>query len=295
MTESADRETRTAFLLALLDIEGIGRAAASRIFTSFDSFQDVARYPEEQIASRLKRIPRALDLARKLKDISTNEELLSARKTHLESLASKDISIITRDDSVWPQDLDSLKPSAAPAFLYLYGNKALFDAPRVSYNAANADALASPLAKEIGGILASRGASVVMLDSQVSLPDATLAGAPVILLIGSGLGGMTDEARATANAVVKAGGLLVSPFDFSHEAYSHETEYLRDIANHIADAAIFFSVPYENSLFDGMLKLTGEHRPIFAVDIDADIPEGIHPVQNVDDAWWIAAALNIAE
>lgn len=293
--ESTDNSDRIAFLLALLDIEGIGRAAAGRIFSSFASFEDVARYPEEQIASRLKRIPKALELAKRLKDTSTNNDLVAGKLVEIKDLQEKSIFFVSPDHELWPEDLKQLKPSAAPPFLTLYGNRNLLNTPRVCFNTVDEAAITKPLITEIAGMLASNDAAVVLIDSQLPLDKSVLEPAPVVLILNSGLGQLADDVRAKANTVVKLGGLLISPFEFNHSAFAHETDYLRGIANHISSASVFASVPYEDPLFDYMLKLTGEHRPVFAVDVDAELPEGIHPVNSVDDAWWITAALNIHE
>ncbi len=289
------RQARIAFLLALLEMDGIGRVAAARLFSSFESFTDLARYPEEQIAARLKRVPNALTLAGRLRDLKTNALLLNDAMSVLEGLAEKSIHILTPDDTAWPAGFEHLKPSARSPYLSLFGNADLIHRPKVCLNSVDSAIVSHDLVKSIISKLAESSAVVVLHDAQISSDSFLIEAVPTILLLSSGLSGMEDSVRPLANAVVKSGGLLVSPFDLEHRKFNHETEYLYGITNALSDVSLFAGIPFDDPLYNYMLRLTEFELPVFAIEIDSELPDGIHPVTTIDDAWWIVAALNISD
>jgi hypothetical protein len=117
----------------------------------------------------------------------------------------------------------------------------------------------------------------------------------VILVLRTGLEALNGPVRSAAAEIVKQGGLLISPFEMSHEHFAHDFPYLNAVVNGLADVVVYSDVPVEHPLYDDMLRLTEHDKPIFALNISGDFPDGIHPINDVSDTDWVLAAVGIVE
>ena len=283
--------SRSAFLFSLLNLEGVGRAAAYKLFTSFDSFDDIRRYPDEQIATRLRRIPKVTSILAQLGDPEVTSQLYSQELERVETLHAKGIHVITPDHHAWPPLFSQVSPSARPSFLYVYGNTQLLDQPTVAIHIPVGPASDSAFVAVFSRLDRNSVPVVVKEDEYATLPSDY---SPVILVLLTGLDAVTQEARETIRKAVSRGGLIVSPFEPAHQHFRHDIPYLNTTVNGLGKVVVYSDIDYEHPSFDEMLRLTESGLPIFTINVNHELPDGIHPVYTIEDAEWIFASVGVA-
>ncbi|NND72890.1 MAG: hypothetical protein HKN43_15030 [Rhodothermales bacterium] len=280
--------TRSAFLLSLLSLDGVGRAAAYKLFTAFDSFDDIRRYPDEQIATRLKRIPRVTSILEQLNQKEATEEAFKRHLAQVHSMEDKGISIITPDHESWPPFFGKISASARPPFLFAFGKTDLLDTPGVAMHIPESPAASSPFTVVVDRLSEQEIPLVVQEDDFARLPDAYR---PLILVLRTGLESVQTATREIIKRVVNDGGLIISPFEMDHQHFRHDIPYLNTTVNGLGRVVVYADVPYEHPSFDEMLRLTESGLPIFAINMKQDLPDGVHPVHSAEDAEWILASI----
>ena len=213
-----------AFAVALLALDGVGRVTAHRLLERFASADALRACPREQVLLRLKGAPKS-DRTVELLFSDALDAALAAASAETARLAATGVQTLAPGSAAWPAGLADLDRAERPAVLYAYGNAAALSRPLLavmgrppvpagSFEAAQR--LARRAAAAGAGVAAglAHGFDVAVL--KVS------AAAPAVAVIGSGLATLTPSLRPTATALVRAGGLLRSPFPMAHGPFPHD-------------------------------------------------------------------------
>jgi predicted Rossmann fold nucleotide-binding protein DprA/Smf involved in DNA uptake len=215
-----------AFALALLDVEGVGRATANRILGRFPSPEMLTATPQEQVLVRMKGTPAAAAVVGRLLAPGLATRVEKARE-RIEALASRRIVLLAPGHPHWPAGLASVAPAHRPVVLWTYGNTACLAGPTVAvlgptplppdeYEAAQA-LTRRLMAEAIVPVLGLRPGFDVALHRM-----AAGAGRPAVAVAPCGLARVDGSVRPGATAVVRAGGLLVSSFPMDHGPFDHD-------------------------------------------------------------------------
>jgi predicted Rossmann fold nucleotide-binding protein DprA/Smf involved in DNA uptake len=226
-----------AFALALLDVEGVGRATANRILGRFSSPEALAATPREQVLVRLKGTPAAAAVVERLLAPGLAVAVEKARE-RVQALASRRIVLLAPGHAHWPAGLASVAPAHRPVVLWTYGNTACLSGPTVAvlgptplppdeYEAAQA-LTRRLIAEAIVPVLGLRPGFDVALHRM-----AAAAGRPAVAVAPCGLARVDGSVRPGATAVVRAAGLLLSSFPMEHGPFDHD-----DVERALVQAAI---------------------------------------------------------
>lgn len=288
-------QSRLTQILALENMEGVGRVTARKILEQFGSLAEVRRFPREQILNRLHRVPHASKLAEKLLDEQLVAEALDDAARTIDELGRRQVEVITSEDERWPSEIDHLPNPHRPNVLFAYGNVKLLAEPSVAVLGSSPVAsepfesvqlLVRRLA-EVGTIVscsASDGLDSVIIKillSKDALP---------VLVAGCGLAKVPPSLRPSASSAVKAGGLLVSSFQMQHGPFDHDVRERTLIQAALAKAVVFVEPKEEGFLWDALAWSLERDRPVFALTTEA-LPDRIHVIRDEVDMDWVVAAM----
>ena len=247
IAQPATSNTRqAAFALALLTFDGVGRATANRLLARFPTPEALAATPHEQILVRLKGTPRAGAIVDRLSQASAVSDAVARAEEEIAALAARRVQVIAVGHPHWPAGLDAVAPAHRPVLLWAYGNTACLversvallgrtPLPEGPYEAAQA------LAKRL---LSAGVAPVVALKPGFDVALHRLAagaGRASIAIAPCGLGKVEGSVRPSATAVVRAGGVLVSPFPMEHGPFDHDDRERALVQAAISRATVAFA------------------------------------------------------
>ena len=217
----------SAFALALLSVDGLGRTTAHRILERFPSWDAVRETPHEQLRLRIKGAPNTDRLVETLLDEAFEADALAPARRNVEALAARGIRTVSPGAPDWPASLDALDRSDRPVVLYLYGAPVSLDRPALAcLGRPPIEAEAFEAAQALARVALERGAGLVVGASSgfdVALQKLSLgAGRAATAVLGCGLAKLTPSLRPAATALTRGGGLLVSPFPMTHGPFDHD-------------------------------------------------------------------------
>ena len=223
----ADPAPPTApFALALLSLDGVGRVTAHRLLERFPTLDALRATPREQVALRLKGAPNADQTVATLFDDDAFRPALPRAEAEVAALRDKGIGVLAPGGAGWPAALDALPRAERPVVLYTYGDAAVLRRPSLAVLArAPLDGGPFETVQALVRRVVAPAGLVVGAQSGVDLAlqkVALDAGAPVAVVVEAGLARLRPPMRPGATAVVRAGGVLVSPFPMTHGPYDHD-------------------------------------------------------------------------
>lgn len=216
-----------SYALALLALDGVGRVTAHRIVERFPTPEALRATPREQVLLRLKGAPNAEATVDALLSPEALDPLLDQARAQVDALAAKGLHVLAPGDAAWPARLDRLPRSSRPLVVYAYGRLDALRRPAVAV-LARAPIEAGPFeaAQALARALAGRGVGVVVGAAHgvdVALQKvAAGAGTPPVAVVGAGLARLEPSVRPAATVLVRAGGLLLSPFPMGHGPFDHD-------------------------------------------------------------------------
>ncbi|MFN3596055.1 MAG: DNA-processing protein DprA [Rubricoccaceae bacterium] len=231
------------FALALLHLDGVGRVAAHRLLERFGTYEALRAAPREQVRLRLKGVPGADAVTARLFDDGLMADALARARAEAEALAGRGVALLAPGMPGWPPGLTDLGRGTRPVLLYAFGNTALLGRPTLavlgrpplppeSFEHAQ---LAARHVWARGGVVAT-GARHGLDLALIKL--GTAAGGGVVAVVEAGLARLTPSMRPGATALVRAGGLLVSPFAMTHGPFAHDDRERAAVQVALARAAL---------------------------------------------------------
>lgn len=287
--------SRLVALLALENMEGVGRVTARKVLDQFGSLAGIRRFPREQILNRLHRVPQVSQLIDRLEDNEFVAEAVAKAEQVVKELERRQVAALTSEDAVWPAAFESLPASHQPNVLYSYGNTALLAEPSVAFIGSApvepepfeaAQTLVRRLAGE-GAILscsASDGLDNVIL--KISLD----ANALPVMIAGCGLAKVAGGLRSSVSAAVKSGGLLASSFAMGHGPFDHDVRERALVQAALAKALVFIDPQPGGFTWDALEWGLEQDRPVFALG-GSSLPDRVHVIRDEIDMDWVSAAL----
>ncbi len=259
--------TVAPFALALLRLDGVGRVTVHRVLEHFATPEALRATPREQVLLRLKSAPRADAIVERLFGAELDEALGAAR-AQIAALAPKRVAVLASGDAEWPAGLDALPPSDRPVALWAYGHLDALESPALAILgrvglAPEAFEAATRLAVQFAGGGIVTGAKDGF-DLAVQKP-ALGAGARVVAVAPMGLARLTPSLRPGATALVKAGGVLVSPFPMGHGPFEHDESQAALVQAAIARVAIGAAPLAGSPEAKALAWASGAGRPAFAL------------------------------
>ena len=261
-----------AYALALTRLDGLGRVSAHRILEHFATPEALREAPTEAVLVRLKGVPRAADLVRRLRETDELDAALKATRAEVAALEAKRMHVLAPTDPRWPARIGALDRSDRPIALYAFGAVERLEEAAVAFWARSPMAPGpferaqdeARRAVEAGDVLvagARDGFDVVVHKL------AYLAGRPSIAVADAGLGRLPGPVRPHATSIVKAGGLVVSPFPMTHGPFEHDQGEAALVAAALARAVV--GAGAADSPAGRALAWAAEHDR-YALDLGAD-------------------------
>lgn len=293
----------TCFALALLRLDGVGRVTARRLLDHFEHYDDLCRYPREQILTRLRGAPNAEKLVTRLLDREPMTAALTEAAETLQELQQKRLTVLAPHHAIWPAGLDALTGSDRPVLLYGYGHPDLLNRPRVALFARppfseaafeRAQALVRHLLA--AGIVPVTGTQtgfdvvVQKLSSLASPPHPSMMVAPC------GLARIASSKRPMVSAAVKAGGLCLSSFPMTHGPFDHDDRERALLQTALAHASVFVE-PGPDTPEGAAVAWAHDHgRALFGIAAETDeLAERLHPLrESIDFDWVVTAARDLS-
>lgn len=212
------------FALALLSLDGVGRVTAHRLLERFPTLDALRATPREQVLLRLKGVPYAERTVETLFSPDDFAPALDRARAVMQALASKRIRVLAATDV---PGLNALPRDVRSVVLYAFGETAALDRPRLSllthapvdgavFEATQALAR-DVMSRDVGLVVGARHGVDLALQKLAIGADV-----PVVAVVGAGLARMERSMRPGATALVRAGGLLVSPFPMAHGPFDHD-------------------------------------------------------------------------
>ena len=215
-----------ALALALLSLDGVGRVSAHRLLERFPTLDDVRATPREQVQLRLKGAPNADQTVATLFDDGAFRPALDRAEAEVAALREKQIGVLAPGGAGWPAGLGALPRADRPVVLYTYGDVAALAGPSLAVLArAPLDGGPFERVQALARRAVDPATLVVGAQSGVDLAlqkVALDAGARVVAVVEAGLARLRPPMRPGATALVRAGGVLVSPFPMTHGPFDHD-------------------------------------------------------------------------
>jgi DNA processing protein len=260
-----------AYALALTRLDGLGRVSAHRLLEHFPSVEALREAPTEAVLVRLKGVPRAADLVKRLRETEQLDDALARTRAEVAALEAKRMHVLAPSDDRWPARLNDLDRSVRPIALYAFGAVERLEEAAVAFWARSPMATEpferaqdeARRAVEAGDVLvagARDGFDVVIHKL------AYLAKRPSVAVASAGLGRLPGPVRPHATSVVRAGGLVVSPFPMTHGPFEHDQVDAAFVAGALARAIIGAGEP--DSPAARALAWAAEHDR-YALDLGA--------------------------
>lgn len=279
-------------------MEGVGRVTATRLFSHFASYEDLLRYPREQVLTRLKGAPRSEALVATLFDQPAMHSLLADARSSLDSLHRQRVEVLTSRDAAWPPGLSGLPRQLRPFLLHAYGSLEVLHRPVVSFFAhppispdsfeRAQDLIGRLLSHQVvPGTGAAHGFDVVVNKLCYGGP----ATHPSLLVASAGMARVPPSIRPTVSAVVRTGGVFLSPFAMKHGPFSHDDKERALVQAALARACVFFEPLPDTPEWHALTWAVEAGRPVFGIASDQHpMPDQVHPLRNDVDFDWVLAA-----
>ena len=238
------------FVLALLALDGVGRVTAHRVLERFPSLDVLRQTPHEQVLLRLKGAPNAERIVERLFD-DAFDDALATKKSETAALAATGVRTLAPGDAEWPGGLERLGRAERPVVLYAYGNLAALAAPLLAVlGRPPVPGVPFEAAQRLARHAAESGAGVACglahgFDVAVAKVAGAAGRAPVAVL-GCGLGQLAPSLRPAATALVRQGGLLLSPFPMPHGPFAHDDRERALVQVAVSRAAVV-AAPHDGS------------------------------------------------
>lgn len=282
---SAPDDTAT-FALALTSLDGVGRVTARRLIEHFTDVEDLRNHSREQVFLRIKGVANAEQITERLFEGNELPEALARAEEKEEALRERGVQLLCPHSGAWPRGLDALSAPQRPLLLWAHGATGALQQPSAAFLARPPmDEAPFERAQALAGHLVTRGV-VPVLGAQsgfdVALTKRTAGqNAPAVLVAACGLAQVPRKVRPVAGQVVRAGGLLLSPFPMTHGPFDHDDRERALVQTALARTAVF-APPEENTPEARALEwATGADCPAFV--LGDDVPSGARPVCGPDD------------
>ena len=236
--------------LALLALDGVGLVTATRLLDRFPTAEALRATPREQVLLRLKGAPKA-DRTVALLFSDALDAALAVAGAEADRLAATGVHVLAAGDAAWPAGLSALGRSERPVVLFAYGNVAALDGPLLAVlGRPPVPAGSFEAAQRIARHVAAAGAGLTVgiahgFDLAVQ-KVAIGAGRAPVAVVGGGLATLTPSRRPAATALVRAGGLLLSPFPMAHGPFPHDDRE-RALVQAALSRAVLVAAPAEAS------------------------------------------------
>ncbi|ARA92346.1 hypothetical protein AWN76_003605 [Rhodothermaceae bacterium RA] len=286
------------FALALLSLDGVGRVTTRRLLDQFDGYEDLRRYPREQIRTRLRGVPGADRLVERLLDRTAMEEALSDARKTLEALQARRLTLLAPPSPGWPDGIDDLEGSDRPVLLYAYGHTAILQQPRVALLARPplseaAFETAQALVRHLlaAGVVPVTGTQTgfdVVIHKLSTLHDPPR---PTLMVAPCGLARIVPSNRPMVSAAVRAGGLCLSSFPLHHGPFSHDDRERALLQAALAHAAVFVEPTADTPEAAALDWAHAHHRPVFGISASPPDDDRLHPLREPIDFDWVLAAV----
>ena len=280
-------------------MDGVGRVTAGRLLSHFADYDDLLRYPREQVLARIKGAPRSKALVDALFDREAMSALLNEAGQTMESLRKQRVALVTMRDTAWPAGLGDLPRGSRPFLLHAYGRLDVLRQPIVAVLARpplttasveQAQALVSHLV--LHGVAPATGVSHALDEAVHKLCYGGATGFPSLLVASAGMTKTPSTMRPTISAVEHAGGLFLSPFAMNHGPFDHDDKERALVLAALAHACIFFEPTPHTPEWNALTWAAETGRPVFGVAADQHpLPERVHPLHSDVDFDWVLAAV----
>ena len=215
------------FALALLSLDGVGRVTAHRVLERFPTLDALRSTPREQVLLRLKGAPHAERTVETLFSDDAFGHALERANAVIEALGAKRVRVLAPSDAAWPAGLSDLPRDVRPVVLYAHGEIAVLSRPRLSFlTHAPVDGAVFETTQALARAVMAQGVGLVVgarHGVDVALQKLAVgADVPAVAVAGFGLARIERSMRPAATALVRAGGLLLSPFPMAHGPFDHD-------------------------------------------------------------------------
>ncbi len=283
----------SAYILALLRIQGVGRVAAGRLAASFPNVDTLLACPREQVLLRLKGIPGKGRIAAYIEE-ALPKQLPEARAA-LEALAQKNVHVSTMLDSDWPAGIADVPRSHRPVMLYLFGKRITLSKPWVAFVAApplsdTSFELAQKTIRMLAdaGVVPATGAASGFDVVAHKLCNDADPPRPAAMVVPSGLGKLPRELRPVATATVRTGGILVSAFPMEHGPFAHDTDESAFVQTALSRAIV--CVDQDRTAMPALRWALDAGRPVFSIGTTPDDTRIHRLTSDLDLEWLMVAA-----
>jgi predicted Rossmann fold nucleotide-binding protein DprA/Smf involved in DNA uptake len=291
MSESAQ------YIMALLDVPGVGRVAATRMAERFATAEELLACPREQVVLRLKGVAHAAEIAEEIRE--TLRSRIASAEQRIADLGEHQIDPLTPLDTDWPANLSALDRSDRPVILYTHGPRevltrkkvALFGRPPLTDEAfeRSQTTLRRILRADAVPITGHGNPFDEVVNRVCSSPDHA---APSIVVASGGLDKLPASFRPLAASVVKSGGLLISSFELSHGPFEHD-DYERAIVQAgLSDVSVFVEPQDSTPERKALEWVVAARRPAFLIGDVADLPD-VHRLADDTDFDWLELAISL--
>lgn len=289
--------SKTAFILALDQIEGVGRVSIRKITDAFESQEALTKMPYEQALLRMKGIPRAEALLKTLLNASTFAPYLEEAEKNLHHLASVQVQAINHSDENWPPFINNLDASHCPNVLYGFGHLSILPQRSVAlFGKPPLTSFAFELVQDLCRFLLSEN---ILLASGISNGFDTVmhklassAGKPSIMLTNCGLAKVIPSIRPQIMQSVRAGGLLLSSFPFHHGTFEHDDFERALLLAAMSPVSVFCDIKPNTADWRAMKWAVEHKRAVFSIGGE-DLPEQVQAISNSTDFPWVKLALQV--
>lgn len=288
----------THFALALEALDGVGRVTTNRLLEAFQTYDNLLRYPHEQVLSRLKGTRHAADLVKRLFDETAMREQLAQAEGHVANLAKKRVTLITSYHSQWPPRLKTLETKYAPVVLYAYGRLDALTLPLISFFAS--PPLPDPCFDHAQALIRHLlPAGIVPVTNLASgfdvvthkLTSMTEPPRPSIGITHVGMTKLDAPMRPVVSSLVRAGGVFVSPFPMQHGPFDHDDKERARIQAAMTHACVFIEPQPKSPEWVALEWALAHDRPVFAIASPTlDLPPAVHRLTDTVDFDWVIAS-----
>ena len=265
----------SALALALLSLDGVGRVSAHRLLERFPTLDALRATPREQVQLRLKGAPNADRTVATLFDDDAFRPALDRAGAEVAALRDKRIGVLAPGGAGWPSGLDALPRADRPVVLYTYGDAGALAGPALAVLArAPLDGGPFEAAQALVRRTATGGAGrtpVALAVGAQSGVDLALqkvaldAGARVVAVVEAGLAKLRPPMRPGATALVRAGGVLVSPFPMTHGPFDHDDRERALVQAALGTAVCAVAPPPDSPEVRAAAWAAGAGRPLALV------------------------------
>ncbi len=280
-------------------MDGVGRVTAGRLLSHFASYDDLRRYPREQVLARIKGAPRSEALMTTLFDREAMGTLLEKAEQTMEGLRKQRVTLVTMRDAAWPAGLHDLPRGNRPFLLHAYGRLDVLRRPIVAVLARPPLTTASVEQAQVlvdhlvlHGMAPATGATHALDEAVHKLCYGGTTGYASLLVASAGMAKAPSSMRPTISAVVRAGGLFLSPFAMDHGPYEHDDKERALLLAALAQACVFFEPTPNTPEWHALTWAVETGRPVFGVAAPRHpLSERVHPLHSDVDVDWVLAAV----